>query len=77
MNNWIKRSDALPPLREDVLGFNGTMVFTVVLLERKDDQGEYCEFFCNRWGYTANNITHWAPLPKWPEQKERNKDGMD
>ena len=67
---WINVKDKLPPEEENVILFDGSIVFAgnfhVVHNEPYwGNQG--CDGICYGW-YEKDAVTHWMPLPKPPEE---------
>lgn len=62
---WIKCSEKMPELNQDVLIYDSENkhVFSGVLRKRHKEE----DFYDNRWGYPTSNITHWTNLPQPPK----------
>ncbi len=72
MSEWISVKDLKPPEEENVILYDGKVVFCgnlYICRENEDCYGnQACDGCCYGW-YEKKPITHWMPLPKAPEVK--------
>lgn len=74
LNGWISVKERLPEEGEDVLVFGQYLndiakVLGVRSRYRGDQEWKYTWEGPDEWVYRENDVTHWMPLPKPPEDK--------